>query len=163
MRWIDRVPFGIITGCCCALVTCGVLCIFGMIGYAFDRYITISLALGLGTLFAAACEFLVIGYFMSIAVRVKTQNFWRYTILHYLIAPFRWAGDAADKKQPTMKKVTVLFAVGSLIELWLLARMADDDVVMLCIIIKLVEYLVLRYYVSAMLRIRAGGMRIANG
>ena len=163
MRWIDRVPFGIITGGCCALVTCGVLCIFGMIGYAFDRYITISLALGLGTLFAAACEFLVIGYFMSIAVRVKTQNFWRYTILHYLIAPFRWAGDAADKKQPTMKKVTVLFAVGSLIELWLLAMMADGDVVMLCIIIKLVEYLVLRYYVSAMLRIRAGGMRIANG
>ena len=163
MRWIDRVPFGIITGGCCALVTCGVLCIFGMIGYAFDRYITISLTLGLGTLFAAACEFLVIGYFMSIAVRVKTQNFWRYTILHYLIAPFRWAGDAADKKQPTMKKVTVLFAVGSLIELWLLAMMADGDVVMLCIIIKLVEYLVLRYYVSAMLRIRAGGMRIANG
>ena len=163
MRWIDRVPFGIITGGCCALVTCGVLCIFGMIGYAFERYITISLALGLGTLFAAACEFLVIGYFMSIAVRVKTQNFWRYTILHYLIAPFRWAGDAADKKQPTMKKVTVLFAVGSLIELWLLAMMADGDVVMLCIIIKLVEYLVLRYYVSAMLRIRAGGMRIANG
>lgn len=163
MRWIDRVPFGIITGCCCVLVTCGVLCIFGMIGYAFDRYITISLALGLGTLFAATCEFLVIGYFMSIAVRVKTQNFWRYTILHYLIAPFRWAGDAADKKQPTMKKVTVLFAVGSLIELWLLAMMADGDVVMLCIIIKLVEYLVLRYYVSAMLRIRAGGMRIANG
>lgn len=165
IRFVDKIPFGILTCVAAGLSGGCVLLGIWMVDLFWDGSFSFSLAFAGGILAMGVCAAVVLAYFMSIAVRVKTKNFWRYTLLHYLWAPFRWAKQMLVAKTPLLFKAIAVFAVVTIVEaIGVASCLYDGDAMALgFFLFKLVEFGLLLWIVYQLYRIREGGRRISAG
>lgn len=174
--WIDRVPFGILFCAVAGLVFgCGAMDVFMVEVYVYE-YISFSLALGVGILFTSIGVMFVLGLCMSTAVRVKTKNFWRYTLLYYLCLPVHWILErfkklihgTKEKMQGRVSmyvKALVIFLVVTIIEgIAIMSFMYDADA-MFCAfsLYKFLEFIIMIDLLYQIKLIKEGGERIAAG
>lgn len=108
--------------------------------------------------------FLATSYCMSVVVRLKTKTFWRYTLLHYLIKPFRWLGGKMQSNIPLFVKALLLLTGISFLEWMVIASLVWDDDLLVCFFLfKLVEYPLFILVLYQLDQIKKGGMRVAAG
>ncbi len=165
LRVVDKVPFGILTFIAGGLVVGCVLFGILMIEVFFYGSISFALASAGGIMAMCACSAVMLGYCMSIAVRVKTKKFWRYTILHYLWTPFRWGIKMLKTRTPMFLKAIAIFGGVSVIEAIGIGACLYDGGAMFCFCFlwKIAEFALLVWLLYQMHRIREGGKRIAAG
>ena len=165
IRFVDKVPFELLSLAALGLSVCFVLLGVLMMDFVDDGSISFSLALAGGILALCLCATVIVSYCMSFAVRVKTKNFWRYSFLHYLLTPFRWAKEMLVAKTPLLFKAVAVFAVVALLEaIGVSVCMYDPEPMMIgFIMFKLLEFAILLWLVHQLYRIREGGRRIAAG
>lgn len=165
LRFADKIPFGVLTAAVTAISAgCVLLCCL-VAGVLENGEISFSLSCGLVLLVMAVCAFTMLEFAMSIAVRVKTKNFWRYTILHYLWAPFRWGIEMLKAKTPLLLKAIAVFAAVTIVEAVGVASCLYDGDTMAAgfFFFKCIEFGLLLWIVHQLYRIREGGRRIAAG
>lgn len=174
----DKIPFGILTmtaGGAFLLLAGGLWA--GMTEYT--EFISTSPALcvaGITVLVGIG-----IGYCMSIAVRIKTKNFWRYTVLYYLLHLLLGIGKAihgnlssyAERIQEAGREIRsermlyvkwlLILTVITLIELLLLASGIFEIIFFFFAIFKILEYGVLVKLLQQVSSIDRGAMRTASG
>lgn len=156
----DKIPFGILTmtaGGAFLLLACGLWA--GMT--EFTEFISTSPALcvaGITVLVGIG-----IGYCMSIAVRIKTKNFWRYTVLYYVLRPLRAAGNKIRSNVPLFVKGILILTGISFVEFLVLITGDFGVVFGFFFLYKIVEYLVLIHILYQIDQIDKGAMRTATG
>lgn len=156
----DKIPFGILTmtaGGACLLLASGLWA--GMT--EFTEFISTSPALcvaGITVLVGIG-----IGYCMSIAVRIKTKNFWRYTVLYYVLRPLRAAGNKIRSNVPLFVKGILILTGISFVEFLVLITGDFGVVFGFFFLYKIVEYLVLIHILYQIDQIDKGAMRTATG
>ncbi|MCI7323725.1 MAG: HAMP domain-containing histidine kinase [Lachnospiraceae bacterium] len=163
--FVDKIPFEILSlavlGMVVGFVALGVL----MVELFYESSVSFSLAFAGGMTAMCLCAGVVLVYCMSFAVRIKKKSFWRYTLLHYLLTPFRWAKQVIMAKTPLFFKAVAAFAAVAILEaIGVSACIYDPEAMALgFILFKLVEFTVLLWLVYQLYRIREGGRRIAAG
>lgn len=156
----DKIPFGILTmtaGGAFLLLAGGLWA--GMT--EFTEFISTSPALcvaGITVLVGIG-----IGYCMSIAVRIKTKNFWRYTVLYYVFRPLRAAGNKIRSNVPLFVKGILILTGISFVEFLVLITGDFGVVFGFFFLYKIVEYLVLIHILYQVDQIDKGAMRTATG
>ena len=156
----DKIPFGILTmtaGGAFLLLAGGLWA--GMTEYT--EFISTSPALcvaGITVLVGIG-----IGYCMSIAVRIKTKNFWRYTVLYYVLRPLRAAGNKIRSNVPLFVKGILILTGISFVEFLVLITGDFGVVFGFFFLYKIVEYLVLIHILYQIDQIDKGAMRTATG
>jgi len=90
LRVWDQVPFGFLTILAVCAEEGAVFLGVGMMHCLEYSYAAFSLIAAGLILAACICSLVALGYCMSIAARIKAKKFWRYTIAHYLLKPFKW-------------------------------------------------------------------------
>lgn len=156
----DKIPFGILTmtaGGAFLLLAGGLWA--GMTEYT--EFISTSPALcvaGITVLVGIG-----IGYCMSIAVRIKTKNFWRYTVLYYVLRPLRAAGNKIRSNVPLFVKGILILTGISFVEFLVLITGDFGVVFGFFFLYKIVEYLVLIHILYQVDQIDKGAMRTATG
>ncbi|MDD6194079.1 MAG: HAMP domain-containing sensor histidine kinase [Lachnospiraceae bacterium] len=169
IRTIDRMPYGIYLALVCVWcalgVTGGIGCGYGV----YEGVFSLRDGILLGILVVALTVSVAVAFVMSTAVRIKVKKFWRYTILYYLVKPFRkmWGGiksfAGVNRKLSTITAVVV--GAISLLELIFIAATGYDPEaeVLFFFLYKLVEIPLLFWIVHQMEKIRQGGRRVAAG
>ena len=162
-RSIDRVPFDIYTA---VMVGIGILFVLMLDSVGFGDVITVLLAAALGSL----SYFLLLAYFMSLAVRLKCGDIIKKTLIYMVIAfVFKWIGKLFKmlgyifKRLPLVwRSALIIFAVavynlivaliydpGYGIVLWLIEAVVLIPVAVLAVI--------------ALRKIQHGGREISRG
>ena len=169
LRTVDRMPYGIYLAL--VVIWCG-LGIAGGVGCAYGVYEGVfSLRDGilLGILVVALTVLVAVAFVMSTAVRIKTKNFWRYTLLYYLAEPFRkmWGGikSFAGVNRKLSTTTAVVVGVISFVEFMVIGVTGYDVNAEFgwFFLYKLVQIPLLFWLVHQMERIRQGGRRVAAG
>lgn len=169
LRTVDRMPYGIYLAL--VVIWCG-LGIAGGVGCTYGVYEGVfSLRDGilLGILVVALTVLVAVAFVMSTAVRIKTKNFWRYTLLYYLAKPFRimWGGikSFAGVNRKLSTTTAVVVGVISFVEFMVIGVTGYDVNAEFgwFFLYKLVQIPLLFWLVHQMERIRQGGRRVAAG
>lgn len=168
-RMVDRMPFAIYGGICCGLIILG--------GVASAALLSALDLLELSTLALLEVEitlaWIAIGilFCMSLSVRIKSKNFWRYTLVYYLAKPFQflwrkckgvfhnWVG--AGVKHLGVQWL-LLLAVGVLSLIEYMAVLASGGAeLFLCV--KALEIVAVVLILPQITKVFEGGERIASG
>lgn len=169
LRTVDRMPYGIYLAL--VVIWCG-LGIAGGVGCAYGVYEGVfSLRDGilLGILVVALTVLVAVAFVMSTAVRIKTKNFWRYTVLYYIVKPFRKLWQAMKSFAGINRKLStttaVVVGVISFVEFMVIGVTGYDVNAEFgwFFLYKLVQIPLLFWLVHQMERIRQGGRRVAAG
>ncbi len=104
-----------------------------------------------------------IGYCMSISVRIRSKNFWRYTVLYYLLRPLKAAGNKMRSNVPLFVKGILVLTGISFAEFLVLATEDFGAVFGFFFLYKIVEYLVFIHILYQADQIDKGAMRTAAG
>lgn len=169
VRPIDRMPYAIYFGLVCIWVGLGIAGGCGCVAGVYANYFTMENGILLGILVVALTVLVAVAFVMSTAVRIKTKNFWRYTLLYYLAKPFRkmWGGIKSFAGVNRKLSITTAVVVGviSLLEFFIIAATGYDPgaEVTFFFLYKLVEIPLLFWIVHQMEKIRQGGRRVAAG
>lgn len=169
LRMTDRIPFAVFAGVCITLVVAGIaVCVemtAGIHALGISTYIMLEAELMLAWIFVG------IFFCMSLAVRIKSHTFWRYTILYYLIKPFRilgrWLkriftewGKGAVKHLGVQWFLLIAFGVLFLVEVLAVAITYSPEL-LLCI--KALEFVGIVLILPQLTKVYEGGERIASG
>ena len=166
LRWTDKIPFAVLTLLAAVLVgASGGLSVLSVAGIFSNTMFQESLLVIGAVLYAGIAIFFALFYCMSIAVRLKTKNFMRYTLLHYLVKPIK-SFDRMIRSNVSFFVISgVVMAVVTLLELFVICVAGYDTGVLVgfFIIFKLIEIPLFIYVLNQMNQIQEGGRRVANG
>lgn len=163
LRVFDQIPFGLLT-ILVGYAEAGVILIgVSVINYLEYHYISFFLTVAGVIAAACVCSLVALGYCMSIASRIKAKKFWRYTVIYYLLKPFKWMVKMGREKVSLFAKVGLLEFAITFIELLIICT-GETDVILLCFFLfKLVEIPSLICVMYQLYLIREGGRRVAGG
>ncbi len=167
-RLMDRCPLLIYFAAICTICGCGIGGNIVMMEY-FDWF-------RLGTFVALELECLLLwilcglAFCMSIAVRIKSHTFWRYTLCYYLLLPFisfhKWVHNV-DTVGPDGRrfKWTIYGIWGglTLLEGIVVAGFSEAEAVVMFVLFKCLVAVFLWFVLPQFIRVYTGGERVANG
>lgn len=169
IRTIDRMPYGIYLALVCVWcalgVTGGIGCGYGV----YEGVFSLRDGILLGILVVALTVSVAVAFVMSTVVRIKVKKFWRYTILYYLVKPFRKLWQAMKSFAGVNRKLStttaVVVGVISFVEFMVIGVTGYDVNAEFgwFFLYKLVQIPLLFWLVHQMERIRQGGRRVAAG
>lgn len=173
LRFWDRIPFGIYTVLMITAVSLLIAAGIGTMYIYLYRNALYDFCVAFSIIAAVLAELVFFLYCMSIAVRMKSKKFWHYTILRYLVKPFRSLGKifkqawtAVRAKTPVMIRGLVVFGVISLVEVWVCFisfSYGGGSGLIPVFMWKLVELVVLIVILNQFNKLCVGGKRIAGG
>ncbi len=169
LRMIDRMPYGIYAAIAVLGVGFGIAGVCGCVMGIYQVYFSFRDGVLLAILCIVGSTLLAAAFCMSTAVRLKAKKFWRYTICHYIVVPFKKMGHGfgALWKLNRSLAIRTAVAVGIVTMLQLIVVGATGyapgaEVVFFCLY-KCVELPFIAWIVWQMERIRLGGRRAAAG
>ena len=175
LRWMDKIPFAVYAVVVGFGVVYGIAGNIALILYASNAF-SVSSLIALELEIVVLWMLLLLAFYLSIVTRLKAHCFWRYTILHYIAAPFRTSIRWIKEKNANIKKemhenislfwkVTGILIILFLVELLVIANTEYDVGVelFLFLIYKVVETIVVIGIVLQMNSLKEGGKRIAQG
>ena len=172
LRWADRVPYGIYgivvaTGVCLGVIgNIGLWMAYYSGVLALAEFVTLSIVL------AVLWTLLALAFCMSTATRIKSGQFWKHTLWHYIAAFFRkWLIDPIRRLHRAIHENTKLstrlglgLAILALVELMaLLATGIYGAGVFLFFLYKIAETALIFYLVLMAKKLKDGGKRVASG
>lgn len=175
LRWMDKIPFAVYAVATGAGVAYGItaniaLVLYGSSGFSMEALIALEIEI------AVLWMLLLLGFYLTIVTRLKAHCFWRYTILHYISAPFRKSGRWIKEKNANIKKemhenISLFWKVmGVLIILFLVELLVIANTeyavgleLFLFLIYKVMETILVVGIVLQMNSLKEGGKRIAQG
>ena len=163
LRFTDRIPFSILTAA--DLMILGLLAAFFTSLVEISREFTLEFITEVLVTIAALAILSGIFYTMSVAVRVKSKQFWRYTLLHYVAVFLRKIRDLfRENTSLTLKTLLALFGVTALEAFVILMTDGETDNELFCFMLyKLLEIPLVVWLALQLNRIRRGAERIAGG
>lgn len=175
LRWMDKIPFAIYATVVGFGVVYGAagniaLVLYGSSGFSIRSLIALELEIAL------LWMLLFIAFYLSIVTRIKAHCFWRYTIVHYIAAPFRTSINWIKEKNANIRremhenislfwKVAGILVILFFVELFVIATTEYDLGLEMClfVIYKVVEAIIVIGIVLQMNSLKEGGKRIAQG
>lgn len=163
LRFWDKIPYGIyLVGW---MFVEGFL--IGMAGLLFEASDLFSVEAMIDLLFelALAGGLLLLGLLMTTVVRIKAKQFWRRTLLHYLLKPFREIKNHARENIQLFWRVLFVFLGISFVELIVICATNYNLEIEVLLFFgwKVVELLLLTIAIMQMDMLKKGGKRIAEG
>lgn len=163
VTWMDRIPYGILVLAVGLLVSgCVVLAAYCLEMF-YEMKITLALGLTGMVFFVVASEFIFLIGCMSTAVRLKTHNFWNYTLCHLVCRPFRWFGRMFRENSSLSFKLGLILGGVTLLELIILSSGDVGMMMLLLFVFKIFEIPLIYRVVFQLKKILDGGRCMTNG
>lgn len=170
-RGIDRLPYGIYAGLIALGITLGVGGIYLCAAANYQGVLSFRDSILLGLCCLEAMVLITAAFGMSTAVRIKGRQFWRHTLLHYLLRPFRQLFGAIRAlgacNRSLMWGTGCVVAVVTMLQFFVIAATGygynPQAEIVFFFFYKIVEIPLLFWIVYQMEKLRQGGKRVAAG
>ena len=172
LRLVDRMPY-VIYGTLAVLgVSFGVVGNVGVVALYYEGVLGEAEMITLSIVVACLWQLLALAFSMSTASRIKSGQFWKHTLLHYIAAFIRhWLVDPIKNLNRMIREnvnLSVRLAVGllilGLVELFALAVSGTMGAgFFFFFLYKIIETFVIYYLVLMAKKLKDGGKRVANG
>lgn len=172
LRLVDRMPYVIYATLAFLGVSVGVVGNVGIVALYYESVLGEAEMITLSIVVACLWQLLALAFSMSTASRIKSGQFWKHTLLHYIVALVRhWLIDPVKNLNRMIREnvnLSVRLAVGLLIlgflELFVLAASGMMGAgFFFFFLYKIVETFVIYYLVLMAKKLKDGGKRVANG
>lgn len=172
LRLVDRMPYVIYATLAFLGVSIGVVGNVGIVALYYESVLGEAEMITLSIVVACLWQLLALAFSMSTASRIKSGQFWKHTLLHYIVALVRhWLIDPVKNLNRMIREnvnLSVRLAVGLLIlgflELFVLAAFGMMGAgFFFFFLYKIVETFVIYYLVLMAKKLKDGGKRVANG
>ncbi len=172
LRLVDRMPYVIYATLAFLGVSVGVVGNVGIVALYYESVLGEAEMITLSIVVACLWQLLALAFSMSTASRIKSGQFWKHTLLHYIVALVRhWLIDPVKNLNRMIREnvnLSVRLAVGLLIlgflELFVLAAFGMMGAgFFFFFLYKIVETFVIYYLVLMAKKLKDGGKRVANG
>ena len=172
LRLVDRMPYVIYATLAFLGVSVGVVGNVGIVALYYESVLGEAEMITLSIVVACLWQLLALAFSMSTASRIKSGQFWKHTLLHYIVALVRhWLIDPVKNLNRMIREnvnLSVRLAVGllilGLVELFVLAAVGMmSPGFFFFFLYKIVETFVIYYFVFMAKKLKDGGKRVANG
>ena len=172
LRLVDRMPYIIYGTLAVVGVSFGVVGNVGVVALYYEGVLGEAEMITLSIVVACLWQLLALAFSMSTASRIKSGQFWKHTLLHYIAAFFRhWLIDPIKNLNRMIREnvnLSVRLAIGLLIlgfvELFVLAASGMMGAgFFFFFLYKIIETFVIYYLVLMAKKLKDGGKRVANG